>query len=148
MPNVRSKRKEPASIGVSTTLEQLVGDIALHEDTPQRRHIRSGAARLIAEKSYHEVGVTEICEAAGIANGALYHHIGSKEELLYNIAARYMTFLLEAGELIAADMPDPVALNPRGKQAPEEIADVFLRPCVSRHRGQSNVLLRQSQLVA
>ncbi|MEW6768041.1 MAG: TetR/AcrR family transcriptional regulator [Pseudomonadota bacterium] len=104
-----SKRDIATTISTPVALERLVGSIALHEDTPQRKHIRSVAAKLFAEKSYHEVGVAEICEAAGMARGALYHHIGSKEELLYNIAVRYMTFLVEAGEQITADMPDPVA---------------------------------------
>jgi len=81
----------------------------VHEDTPQRLRIRSISAGLFAQKGYAAVGIAEIGEAVGLARGALYHHIGSKEELLYNIMIRYIGDLVASGEQITQDMPDPVA---------------------------------------
>ena len=81
----------------------------VHEDTPQRSRIRGISAGLFARKGYAAVGIAEIGEAVGLARGALYHHIGSKEELLYNIVVRYIGDLVVSGEQITGDMPDPVA---------------------------------------
>ena len=79
------------------------------EDTPQRLRIQSIAAALFAAKGYNAVGVSEIGAVAGLARGALYHHITSKEELLYNITIRYIGDLVESGRTISADVPDPAA---------------------------------------
>ncbi len=81
----------------------------VHGDTPQRSRIRSISAGLFAQKGYNAVGIAEIGEAVGLARGALYYHIGSKEELLYNIVVRYIGDLVTSGQQITADMPDPVA---------------------------------------
>lgn len=79
-----------------------------HSDTPQRVRIRGISAALFAAKGYNAVGISEIGEAVGLARGALYHHIGSKEELLYNIVIRYIGDLVESGRTITSDLPDPV----------------------------------------
>lgn len=81
----------------------------VHEDTPQRSRIRSISAGLFAQRGYAAVGIAEIGEAVGLARGALYHHIGSKEELLYNIVIRYIGDLVASGDQITQDMPDPIA---------------------------------------
>ncbi len=69
----------------------------VHEDTPQRSRIRGISAGLFAQKGYAAVGIAEIGDAVGLARGALYHHIGSKEELLYNIVVRYIGDLVGVG---------------------------------------------------
>lgn len=47
--------------------------------------IVSAAARLFASRGYHEIGMREIAEELGIRGASLYHHYGSKEEILYAI---------------------------------------------------------------
>lgn len=84
-------------------------DWSMQEETPQRARIRGVAAGLFAARGYAAIGVAEIGEAVGLARGALYHHIGSKEELLYNIVIRYIGELVRTGQTIAGDLPDPVA---------------------------------------
>lgn len=59
------------------------------------------AARLFAEKGYHGTGVAEIGEAAGLQRGALYYHIGSKEDLLLVLLRRHVEESLEGEERIA-----------------------------------------------
>ncbi|MBS1892342.1 MAG: TetR family transcriptional regulator [Actinobacteria bacterium] len=69
----------------------------------QKAAIREGAARLFAERGYHATGIAEICEAVGLGRGALYHHIGSKEELLFEISSLGLDELFEVSEAIVAE---------------------------------------------
>jgi TetR/AcrR family transcriptional regulator, transcriptional repressor for nem operon len=39
------------------------------------------AARLFLERSYHDVGVEELCAAANVRKGSFYHYFSSKAEL-------------------------------------------------------------------
>ncbi|MCK5890299.1 TetR/AcrR family transcriptional regulator [Aeromicrobium sp.] len=58
--------------------------------------------RLFSENGYTGTGVSELGEAAGLARGALYYYIGSKEALLAEIHDRVMDPLLAEAKLIAA----------------------------------------------
>ena len=58
------------------------------------------AAQLFAEQGYGSVGISEVGEVAGLGRGALYYHIGSKEELLCDIMTNYMKRLLVSAERI------------------------------------------------
>lgn len=51
----------------------------------QRERIVRVAAGLFARQGYDATSVAEIGGAVGLGKGALYHHIQSKEELLYRI---------------------------------------------------------------
>lgn len=66
------------------------------------------AADLFANRGYSGVGVNEIGEATGLGRGALYYHISSKEDLLYDITTAYMSDLIAEGQAIAAAEADPV----------------------------------------
>lgn len=46
-----------------------------------RDRIVSTAARLFLERSYHDVGVEEICAAADVRKGSFYHYFSTKAEL-------------------------------------------------------------------
>ena len=72
----------------------------------QKAAIREGAARLFAERGYHATGIAEICEAVGIGRGALYHHIGSKEELLFEISSLGLDEAFEVSDAIVAEPLD------------------------------------------
>lgn len=69
--------------------------------------IRRVAAGLFAKKGFAGVGVAEIGEATGLGRGALYHHIQSKEDLLYDISSRYIKNLVETARRTVAQHPDP-----------------------------------------
>ncbi|PTM99676.1 TetR family transcriptional regulator [Rhodovulum imhoffii] len=63
---------------------------------------------LFAQKGYSAVGVAELGEVTGLGRGALYHHIKSKEDLLFDISSRYIKKLIEDGREISARELDPV----------------------------------------
>ncbi|OBK21420.1 transcriptional regulator [Mycobacterium asiaticum] len=46
-----------------------------------RDRIVSSAARLFLERSYHDVGVEELCGAADVRKGSFYHYFSSKADL-------------------------------------------------------------------
>ena len=50
--------------------------------------IMSAAEELLVIRSYSEVSMNEIAEAAGVTKGALYHHFDSKEELYLEMMRR------------------------------------------------------------
>lgn len=71
-----------------------------------KRRILATAASLFAENGYDATGVQELSEAVGLGRGALYHHIGSKERLLYEISIRHVTAMIAFGEeLVELEMP-------------------------------------------
>ncbi|MEU0463518.1 MULTISPECIES: TetR/AcrR family transcriptional regulator [unclassified Amycolatopsis] len=64
------------------------------------------AAEIFARKGYHATGVAELGEAAGLQRGALYYHIRSKEDLLYDLSKRHVEEALERGRaVVAQDIP-------------------------------------------
>jgi AcrR family transcriptional regulator len=65
------------------------------------------AIELFAEKGYHGTGVAEIGERAGLKRGALYYHIGSKEELLFRVLRPHIEDSLAGEQAIVALDADP-----------------------------------------
>jgi TetR/AcrR family transcriptional regulator, cholesterol catabolism regulator len=56
----------------------------------RRDAIVDTSAGVFARQGYHATGIAELCTANGLGKGALYHYIGSKEELLAAIHDRVM----------------------------------------------------------
>ncbi|MRH88345.1 TetR family transcriptional regulator [Nocardia sp. SYP-A9097] len=73
-----------------------------------RERIVRAALELFAEKGFHATSVGEIGDRAGIQRGALYYHIGSKEELLFEIRRNYTQLMLEAAARIAESDDAPM----------------------------------------
>ena len=61
----------------------------------KRDEIIDTAAALFAKNGYAATGIVEIGETVGLAKGALYYYIGSKENLLIEIQERVLDPLLE-----------------------------------------------------
>ncbi|UFS98856.1 TetR/AcrR family transcriptional regulator [Nocardia huaxiensis] len=74
-----------------------------------RERIVRAAMELFAEKGFHATSVAEIGDRAGIQRGALYYHIGSKEELLFQIRRGYTQTMFEAAAAIADSELDPMS---------------------------------------
>lgn len=60
--------------------EKSAGEVGL---TAQR--VRDEAARLFWQNGYAATSTRQLADAIGIQKASLYHHIGSKEELLYRL---------------------------------------------------------------
>jgi AcrR family transcriptional regulator len=71
----------------------------------KREQIRRTAARLFAKHGYHATGVAELGDEVGLGRGALYHHIKSKEALLFDVSSAYVLPVVGfAEELVGMDM--------------------------------------------
>lgn len=88
--------------------------MAVQSSMPARRPNRAGleskqrilqvAVRLFAEYGYHGTGIELISNETKIGRGTLYHHIGSKEALLFEIChARMSDLLTQSGRVLAMD---------------------------------------------
>jgi AcrR family transcriptional regulator len=69
---------------------------------PERRGARraelvEAAARLFSEHGYHGTSMQHIAEALGLLKGSLYAHVGSKEELLFDVANEGADRFIERG---------------------------------------------------
>lgn len=72
--------------------------------------ILRAAAALIAERGYHGASMRDIARAVGLQMASLYHHFGSKQELLVLLMREAMTDLTrEVGEAVAGAGDDPRA---------------------------------------
>ncbi len=67
----------------------------------RRQAIVDTSARLFARQGYHATGITELCVANELGKGALYHYIGSKEELLAAIHDRVMDEVMLGADRVA-----------------------------------------------
>jgi AcrR family transcriptional regulator len=73
----------------------------------RRETIVDTSAGVFAQRGYHATGLTELCAATGLGKGALYHYIGSKEELLAAIHDRVMDEVMAGAERVAATGGSP-----------------------------------------
>jgi TetR/AcrR family transcriptional regulator, cholesterol catabolism regulator len=90
----------------------------------RRQAIVDTSARVFARRGYHATGITELCGANDLGKGALYHYIGSKEELLAAIHDRVMDeVMLGADRVAEAGGPPPQQLANLG----DELLDVIHR---------------------
>ena len=76
--------------------------------TTTRDRILEEAAKLFTEKGYEATSVQDLAQALGLSKAALYHHFGSKEEILYEISLLALKGLVAAGEK-ALEVADPKA---------------------------------------
>jgi len=90
----------------------------------RRDAIIDTSARLFAERGYHATGINDLCEGNDLGKGALYHYIGSKEELLVAIHDRVMDeVMVGADRVLETGGTPPEQLAALG----EELLDVIHR---------------------
>jgi AcrR family transcriptional regulator len=90
----------------------------------RRDEIIDASARVFARRGYHATGIMELCAANDLGKGALYHYIGSKEELLAAIHDRVMDEVMAGADRVAAADGSPSA---RLAMLGEELLDVIHR---------------------
>lgn len=64
----------------------------------RRAEVVAVATRLFAQKGYDSTTIADICEAAGVGKGALYHYIDSKEDLLIAVFDAYTVPVLKLAQ--------------------------------------------------
>jgi TetR/AcrR family transcriptional regulator, cholesterol catabolism regulator len=94
----------------------------------RREAIIDTSAQVFAQRGYHATGIMDLCAANDLGKGALYHYIGSKEELLAAIHDRVMDEVMRGAErgaerVAAAGGAPPEQLTMLG----EELLDVIHR---------------------
>jgi len=79
-------------------------------DSPGIRIVLSAAIEVMSDKGFHGTSIRDIAERADMSVGSMYHHFGSKQDLLQEILRRGMV-ALTANARAARDgaPPDPVA---------------------------------------
>lgn len=101
----------------------------------RRDEILAVATRLFGQQGYHAVGMRAIADAVGIRGSSLYHHFGSKADILGALAYDYVH------QFIEEHLPGPD--DPR---TPDETLRTLLREQVIffwRHRAERSVGLRE-----
>lgn len=103
-------------------------------DTTRSRAILATASRLFAKKGYSQATTAEIAREAGVAEGTLYHHFGSKDGI-------FLTLFDETMEGFLSGIEEILAGGGTGREALSALVR-FHFGYVSRHREQFLILLR------
>ena len=100
----------------------------------RKNEILDVAEELFAEKGFDNASTNDIINRIGIARGTLYHHFGSKEEILDAIVERMTGEGISRAKAIVADKNTPLlerltgtflALNIDSRAAAEVFEDRF-----------------------
>ena len=89
--------------------EATVGSRRRPNWAARREAIIDTSATVFAQRGYHATGINELCIANDLGKGALYHYIGSKEELLAAIHDRVMDEVMIGADRVAAAGGSPSA---------------------------------------
>lgn len=99
-----------------------------------RRRILEGAVELFAANGYHSTGIEAICQAVGVGRGSLYHHIGNKEALLFEICHDTIFDLLKQCErVLSEDLTKDECFRALMRASMGHIADHSLEWSVASH---------------
>jgi TetR/AcrR family transcriptional regulator, cholesterol catabolism regulator len=80
--------------------------------SPRRAELVRAAARLFSTRGYHGTSMQHLADALGLRRGSLYAHIGSKEDLLFDVVDEGADrFLARGEEAVALDAPAAVRLR-------------------------------------
>lgn len=67
-----------------------------------RDDILEAAAQVFRQKGFHGASMNDIAEAVNLQKASLYHHVSSKQEILFELLDRALELLLERISPIAA----------------------------------------------
>jgi AcrR family transcriptional regulator len=66
--------------------------------SPRRAELIRAAARLFSTRGYHGTSMQHLADALGLQRGSLYAHIGSKQDLLFDVVEEGAEHFLARGE--------------------------------------------------
>lgn len=101
---------------------------ALREAALTRKKIVAESARVFRRRGYHGTRLADIARALGITKAALYHYIGSKEELRFQCYAMSLDAGLDVIRQVRAELSTPA------EQLEEVLARSSLSPFDARGR--------------
>lgn len=102
----------------------------------RKQTILATAARLFAERGYHNVGTNDIADAVGIRAGALYRHVENKQDLLEQAVAWEFEPIRDALRLAAPSGSDD-AIRVLGEQFGARRHAGLLWSRETRHLGEA-----------
>jgi len=71
-----------------------------------REYILESAAQVFREKGFHGASMADIAEAVSLQKASLYHHFGSKQEILLELLNRALDMITaQMGQVLAQDLP-------------------------------------------
>lgn len=83
-----------------------MAQVAEKVPSPRRAEMARAAARLFSERGYHGTSMQHLADALGLQRGSLYAHIGSKQELLFDVVEEGADrFLARGSEAVAMRAP-------------------------------------------
>jgi AcrR family transcriptional regulator len=91
---------------------QPVARVAVPADParlPTKQRIEQAALQLFAAKGFEATGIRDIADRAGLSTSALYHYMGSKDELLVAFMVESMTELTRVACAALDGAEDPAA---------------------------------------
>lgn len=77
--------------------------------TDKQQKIVEAAIKIFAKKGYTATSTNEIAKAAGVAEGTIFRHFGTKENLLLSVI---VPFLMEAAPIVADEFIQGVVSKP------------------------------------
>jgi AcrR family transcriptional regulator len=105
----------------------------------RRQEVVSAAARVFAQRGFQATTMGDLSQATGLAAGGLYHYIGSKEQLLFEICTELLDPLLEEADVIVSEPAAP-------EQTLRRLVRVWALH-VERHRDHMRVFQQERQLI-
>ncbi|MBS1250290.1 MAG: HTH-type transcriptional repressor KstR2 [Chloroflexi bacterium] len=66
-----------------------------------REDILDAAAKIIGENGYHATSMRDIAEAVQLQKGSLYHHVSSKQDILFELLEQALNLLITHLEKVA-----------------------------------------------
>jgi len=93
------------------------------------------SAELFARSGYDGTGIADLGAAVGLGRGALYHYIGSKEAVLYEICSRQLSEMNAVADALAVSECDP-------EKRLRHLARGLMRN-IAEHRAEWTVFFRE-----
>ena len=111
--------------------------VVTDDDDPTAASILAAAVAVLAEHGYHGTSVRDIAARAGVSPGAIYHHFGSKQDMLVTILDRGIDRLVRLTE---------DALYAAGDDPADRLRAIVATHVLAHARGRRESCIGQSEL--
>ena len=102
-----SQRARLRRATISRRVTARAGANGSPETHPRREELLAAAAKVFSARGYEGASLREICAAAGILAGSMYHHFRSKEDLYVRVHAEGFRHLNEVVDRALGGKTDP-----------------------------------------